>query len=189
MSKFWLTNSNNIEPTTDHQLATWAAPALAGWQLQRSLVWTHWWVRVDGLAAPFGRVLPGLVGLYQSKLDTSDVGDINVHDADLDWVTWQMVNFDWRVSETNGGTFSTFYNGWGYWDVGSQRTAVTDNPLGAMAIHTVVGGGGGSEMSMGTYSCNWVVRQLWTTTGGALVTHTLGHKRFPFGVPHTVAPV
>jgi hypothetical protein len=189
MAKAWITRSDAIEPTIDHYLAEWNAPVLAGWQLQRSLIWTHWWARVDGLAAPFGRVLPGLIGLYQSRIDTSDVGTINVHDADLDWISWQVVNFDWRVSETEGGTFSTFYNGWGYWDVRSQRTALTDNPYGAIAIHTVVGGGGGSDLSMGTYSCTWTVRQLWTSPGSDSMVEVLSHKRFPFGVPHTVSPV
>lgn len=188
MAKQWITFSNAIEPTTEHQLAEWNVPVLAGWQLQRSLIWTHWWARVDGLAAPFGRVLPGLMGLYQSRLNTSDVGTPNVHDGDLDWISWQVVDFDWRNAETDGGTFSTFYHGWGYWDVGAQRTAIVDNPYAAMAIHTVVGGGGESDFSMGTYSCVWTVRQLWTGPGDGMDVHALVRKPFPFGVPHTVIP-
>ena len=189
MAKVWIARSNAIEPTTEPNLTEWNAPVLAGWQLQRTLIWTHWWARVDGLAAPFGRVLPGLMGLYQSRIDTSDVGDINVHDADLDWISWQVVNFDWRNAETGGGTFSTFYNGWGYWDVRAQRTAITDNPYGAMSIHTVVGGGEGSDFIMGTYSCQWVIRQLWTSPGSSSELEALSHKPFPFGVPYTVSPI
>ena len=162
MSVIWMTHTGAQEATLDHAVATWTAPVFAGTTLQRTLVWAHFWGRVDGLAAPFGRALPGLFAVQQLKLDDPDIGDINVHGGDADWITWDLINMDWRVSESLGGGFSTFYNGWLAVDVKSQRTAITDNPSGGVAMHTYTSGGGDTEFSQPTYSCSWAVRQLWT---------------------------
>jgi hypothetical protein len=161
MASHWFTQGGDIEPTLEHTNINWTVPVFAGDRLVRTLVWAQFWGRVDGLAAPFGRALPGMVGMFQAKIDDPLIGSVNVHEADNDWVTWDIVNMDWRNAETGGGDFSVFYNAWLAVDVKSERTAVTDNPSACIAIHTVVLGGGDTELSQPTYSCSWAVRSLW----------------------------